>query len=301
MRKMIKKVAVCAATAAMTIAMGCLAYAGDGSTYKVVGAEGLVGESWLEAAQTDDTNPGAPGEKGLMTETDVENVYSVTLNVATAATGEGDTKYDGLEIPVGYEFKILKDADDFAWTYQCCLGNPSIAWGDNQTQFKLPAETTGEVTIYVDSTTGAVVVADADKNSINYLVRWKSKDEDPYEFTEATKDAIENAAANPTTGDTNKDRDCQDVAKLNADLAEKVGVTMTATAGNGEDESVTGEDQSETITEKATDAKEDTTAASKADDSKDDSSSNTGVIVVVVIVVVVVIAAVAIVLGKKKK
>lgn len=301
MRKMIKKVAVCAATAVMTIAMGCLAYAGDGSTYKVVGAEGLVGEEWKEAASTDDNTPGAPGEMGLMTETDVENVYSVTFNVATADTGEGDTKYDGLEIPVGYEFKILKDADDFAWTYQCCLGNPSIAWGDNQTQFKLPAETTGEVTVYVDSTTGAVVVADADKNSINYLVRWKSKDEDPYEFTEATKDAIENAEPNATTGDTNKDRDCQDVAKLNADLAEKVGVTMTATADNGEDESVTGEDQSETITEKATDAKEDTTAASKADDSKDDSSSNTGVIVVVVIVVVVVIAAVAIVLGKKKK
>lgn len=297
---MIKKVAVCAATAAMTIAMGCLAYAGDGSTYKVVGAAGLVGEEWLEAAQTDDMSAGAPGEMGLMAETDVENVYSVTFNVETADTGEGNTTYDGLEIPVGYEFKILKDADDFAWTYQCCLGNPSIAWGDNQTQFKLPAETTGEVTVYVDSTTGAVVIADAEKNAIDYMVRWKSKDEDPYEFTAATKDAIEAAEPNATTGDTNKDRDCNDVAQLNADLAEKVGVTMTAATTDDNGSEVESTTVSEDTTDATTEAADDTTVAATTDDSED-SSSNTGVIVVVVIVVVVIIAAVAIVLGKKKK
>lgn len=286
-----KKVAVVAMTAAMTVAMGCLAYAGDGSTYKVVGAEGLVGESWEPAATTDSTEPGAPGEMGLMTElSDNPDVYSVSFDIAAADDGEGDTKNDDAEVPVGYEFKILKDADDFAWTYQCCLGNPSVAWGDNQTQFKLPADTTGKVTVYLDSTTGAVVIADEDNNGLDYVVRWKSRDEDPWDFTAATKSAIE-ASVNPTTNIQNSD--CQDVEAINAALAEKVGVTLSgASSEDGEDTTTIAED-----------TKEDTTTASSTTTTKaaeEEESSNTGVIVVVVIVVVVLIAAVAIVMNKKK-
>ncbi len=290
-----KKVAVVAMTAAMTVAMGCLAYAGDGSTYKVVGAEGLVGESWEPAATTDSTEPGAPGEMGLMTElSDNPDVYSVSFDIATPDDGEGDTQNDDAEIPVGYEFKILKDADDFAWTYQCCLGNPSVAWGDNQTQFKLPAETTGKVTVYLDSTTGAVVIADADDNAIDYVVRWKSRDEDPWDFTAATKSAIE-ASVNPTTNIQNTD--CQDVEAINAALAEKVGVTLSASTSDD------SEDAGEDTTTIAEDNKEDTSTTAATTTTKaveEEESSNTGVVVVVVIVVIVIIAAVAIVMNKKK-
>lgn len=289
MRKIMKTVAVCAMTMAMTVAMGCIAFAGDGSTYKVVGAVGLVGEDWVPSATGTSTDAGQPGEMGLMTElTDNANVYSAKFNIATADDGKGNTKSDAVEVPVGYEFKILKDADDFAWTYQACLGNPSAAWGDNQTQFKLPADTTGEVTIYVDTTTGAVVVADKDGKAIDYLVRWKSRDEDPWDFTKVDKKEIE-ASKNASTGVQNAD--CQDVAKLNTELAEKIKVTPVKSEGS--DEKVT-KDSEETTTDAAS---EETTTAAK----DDDSSSNTGVIVVVVIVVVVVIAGVAIVLSKKKK
>lgn len=284
-----KTVAVCAMTMAMTVAMGCIAFAGDGSTYKVVGAEGLVGESWVPTATGTSTDAGQPGEMGLMTElTDNANVYSVTLNIATADDGKTDTQSKDVEVPVGYEFKILKDSDDFAWTYQACLGNPSAAWGDNQTQFKLPAETTGEVTIYVDSTTGAVVVADKDGKAIDYVVRWKSRDEDPWDFTKVDKKEIE-ASKNASTGVQNTD--CQDVVKLNTELAEKLKVTPVTSKDDGKEVTTDNEE-----TTKDT-ASEETTTEAKSDD----SSSNTGVIVVVVIVVVVVIAGVAIVLSKKKK
>lgn len=294
MRKMIKKVAMCAATMAMTVAMSCIAFAGDGSVYKVVGAEGLVGEDWVEGAQTDDLSAGAPGEMGLMAEVDgMENVYSVTFNIAAADVAKDDHE-------AGYEFKILKDADDFAWTYQCGLGHPSAAWADNQTQFKLPAEQTGEVTIYVDATTGAVAVLDAEKNAVPYLVRWQSKDEHPTGFTAATKEAIEAAPANETTGWVFEN--VPEVDETNAALYEKLSVTAPTyeetgddnNGESGEDESVTEKDSEE---EDTTDAE--TTAA--ADDEDEDEGSNTGVIVVVVIVVVVIIAAVAIVLTKKKK
>lgn len=293
-----KKVILGAATMAMSVAMGCVAFAGDGSAYKVVGAEGLVGESWKEAASTDDTSAGAPGEMGLMAEVEgMDNVYSVTFNIATADDGEGDTKYDGLDLPTGYEFKILKDADDFAWTYQCGLGNPSVAWADNQTQFKLPADTTGEVTIYVDANTGAVVVLDAEKNSVPYLVRWQSKDEHPYAFTAPIKSAIEAAPENPTTGW--KFENVPDVEGTN----EKLYKALSATAPTYEDAAAeNGDDKTEKVTngnedEKVT--KDDSNKTTSAD-KEEEGSSNTGVIVVVVIVVVVVIAAVAIVFSKKK-
>lgn len=287
MRKLVKTLAICAMTAALSVGMGCVAFAGDGSTYKVVGAEGLVGESWEPSAKGDSTEPGAPGEMGLMTETDNENIYSVKFNVETADDGSGDTinkELSDYEFPVGYEFKILKDADDFAWTYQCCLGNPSAAWGDNQTQFKLPADFTGEVTVYLDSTTGAVVMADKDNKAIDYMVRWKSRDEDPWYFTAVDKAEIE-ASKNDKTGVQNTD--CQDVQAINAALAEKVGVEMEAAASS---------DDSDAKEDIASADKETTTLAAD----KEESSSNTGVIIVVVVVVVVVIAGVAVVLTKKK-
>ncbi|MDE5782224.1 MAG: hypothetical protein K2I03_12240 [Lachnospiraceae bacterium] len=301
MRKMMKKVILGAATMAMSVAMGCVAFAGDGSTYKVVGAEGLVGESWVEAAQTDDTSAGAPGEKGLMAEVEgMDNVYSVTLNIATADDGEGDTKYEGIDLPIGYEFKILKDADDFAWTYQCGAGHPSVAWADNQTQFKLPADTTGEVTIYVDATTGAVAVVDAEKNAIPYLVRWQSKDEHPYAFTAPIKSAIEAAPENATTGW--KFENVPDIEGAN----EKLYKALEVTAPTYDDaESSNGGDEDSTGAEKVTDGDEketkDSAETTKPAADEEEESSNTGVIVVVIIVVVVVIAAVAIVLSKKKK
>lgn len=299
-----KKVILGAATMAMTVAMGCVAFAGDGSAYKVVGAEGLVGESWLEAAQTDDTSAGAPGEMGLMAEVEgMENVYSVKFNIAAADDGEGDTKYEGLDLPIGYEFKILKDADDFAWTYQCGAGHPSVAWADNQTQFKLPADTTGEVTIYVDATTGAVAVVDAENNAIPYLVRWQSKDEHPYAFTAPIKSAIEEAPENPTTGW--KFENVPDIEGANEKLY--TALNIAAPTYDGVDSSSEGGEDS-TDAEEVTNGAEDETKADSADAANTDStaddeeeSSNMGVIFVIIIVVVVVIVAVAIVLGKKKK
>lgn len=287
MRKLVKTLAICAMTAVMAVGMGCVAFAeevDEEMLFKVVGAEGLVGEEWKESAQTESTEPGAPGEMGLMTETETKGIYSVTLNVEKADDGTGDTQNKDLdyEFPIGYEFKILRAADIYAWTYQCCLGNPYMAWGDNQTQFKLPADFTGEVTIYLDINTGAVVCADKDGKAIDYIVRWKSRDEDPWYFTAVDKAEIEKSK-NESTGVQNTD--CNDVAQLNADLAEKVGVEMEAPASPDDN----GEDTTEANNEETT-----TPAV------EEESSSNTGVIVVVVIVVVVVIAGVAIVLTKKK-
>lgn len=293
MRKFVKTLAICAMTAAMAVGMGCIAFADEVDpemTFKVVGSEGLVGEEWKEAASTDSTEPGAPGEMGLMTETENKGIYSVTFNVTTPDNGEGDTKNEeltkstGYEFPVGYEFKILRAADTYAWTYQCTLGNPYMAWADNQTQFKLPEDFTGEVTIYLDINTGAVVCADKDGKAIDYMVRWKSREEDPWNFTAVDKKEIE-ASKNESTGAQNAN--CNDVAQLNADLAKTVGVTMESTGSSSSDDA-----------EETTPAKDDNNETTVAP--KEESSSNTGVIVVVVVVVVVVIAGVAIVLTKKK-
>lgn len=288
MRKFVKTLAICAMTAVMAVGMGCVAFAeevDEEMLFKVVGAKGLVGEEWEPSATGDSTEPGAPGEMGLMTETETKGIYSVTFNVATPDDGTGDTQNKDLtdyEFPIGYEFKILRAADIYAWTYQCGLGNPYMAWGDNQTQFKLPEDFTGEVTIYLDINTGAVVCADKDGKAIDYIVRWKSRDEDPWYFTAVDKAEIEKSK-NESTGVQNSG--CNDVAQLNADLAEKVGVEMEAPASSTDD---SGEETTVADNEETTVAEE------------EESSSNTGVIVVVVIVVVVVIAGVAIVLTKKK-
>lgn len=55
-----------------------------------------------------------------------------------------------------YEFKVIENGEIFKTSYQLCIGNPSVAWADNQTLFKVKLEA-GEYTIVMNPSQGMVV------------------------------------------------------------------------------------------------------------------------------------------------
>lgn len=254
MRKIIKKIATVVATATMIAAMGITAFADEESSYSFMGNPNLFGEA-DEESNSVGWQPTV--EDQIMTAVEgMEGVYTYTGNCVAA----GDKEY-----------KVLKDAVDYAWSYQMCLGNPDAAWADNQTQFRSTFEV-GEYKVYVKPANGFVVVIQNQK-ALDTVVRYHSRDEDSPNFVDPTKAAIEADGYSDVALD---DAAYQEFIK---ECVEKEGGTYEV-AG----------------------AEEETTVADnkKTDDKKDDSGISPVVIVVVVVVVVAVIA-VAVVFSKKKK
>lgn len=275
MRKIIKKIATVVATATMIAAMGITAFADEDSTYSFMGNPNLFG-----VENEEDTTVGwvPTNEDQIMTAVDgMDGVYSFKGNCVVA----GDKEY-----------KVLKDATDYAWSYQLCLGNPDAAWADNQSQLRSTFET-GEYTVYVKPANGFVVVVQNQK-ALPTVVRYHSRDEDSSNFVDTNKAAIE--------ADGYSDVALDDAAyeAFIKECVEKEGGTYepaNSTDDNKkDDETVTTDDSKKDDTKD--DAKAETTKKESKDDDKDGVSP---VVIVVIVVVVVAVIAVIVALSKKKK
>ena len=288
MRKTFKKIATVVASLSMMAAMSVTAFGYD--TYQFVGNPNLVGQ---EDAEYDSKKLGwcTTNEDQCLTPVDgLDGVWSYKGNSVTALD---DAEVDDAKRAERRQFKILADGDLMGWSFQCCIGNPDIAWADNQTQFQIDESLElGEFTAYVEPAKGFVCIIQNGKN-IDLLCRYHSRDEDSTNYVKLTKADIE---ADGYSGIAFDDAAYLEFVNkvLEFEGAEKIDSLY------GDDAStVTGTDET---TADANTTPEETKATEKTEEKeeKEEKDSNTTMIVVIVVVVVVVIAAVAALLLKKK-
>ena len=182
MKKVIKKIATVVASISMVAAMSVAAFADD-SAYSFVGNPNLFNEAdqgnnkvgWIPTMEDYVMTP-VDGQEGL---------YEFTSTYVLASEDTEETKNNATQ------FKILKDAEDNAWSYQAAIGMPDAVWADNQTQFKIVDETfePGEFKVYVRPADGYVAVLQ-NKKVMELNVRYHSRDEDPADFVALSRDNI---------------------------------------------------------------------------------------------------------------
>lgn len=287
MRKTFKKIATVVASLSMMAAMSVTAFGYD--TYQFVGNPNLVGQ---EDAEYDTKKLGwctTNEDQFLVPVEGLDGVLSYKGNFVTALD---DAEVDDAKRAERRQFKILADGDLMGWSFQCCIGNPDIAWADNQTQFQIdPTLELGEFTAYVEPAKGFVCIIQNGKN-VDLLCRYHSRDEDSTNFVKLTKADIE--------ADGYSDIAFDDAAYLefvNKVLEFEGGEKIDSLYGG--DTSTVTETDTEEKTDDANTTPEETKATEKTEE-KEEKDSNTTMIVVIVVVVVVVIAAVAALLLKKK-
>lgn len=299
MRKVIKKIATVVASVTMIAAMGITAFA-DESFYSFVGNPNLFNEAdqgnnkvgWVPTNE-DYVMKAVAGQDGI---------YEFTSTYVLPSEDTDETKANSKQ------FKVLKDAEDNAWSYQAAIGMPDSVWADNQTQFNITDSSfhAGEFKVYVRPSDGYVAVVQ-DGKAMELSVRYHSRDEDPADFVALSRanilavDSIEKPGEKAYPADSVKFDDAAYLTFLNDVLALEGGEAIDALPGiegavtaaddtKADDAAVTADDT------KADDAKAETTKKAEEKESK----SNSTVIIIVVVVVVVVIALLAVVLGKKK-
>lgn len=251
MRKFIKKIATVVATVTMMSAMAISAFAETDDDYFSIAGDARLFN--VNDAESSDYWSTVLEDLELPAVDGMEGVFAKTFTSAAA----GDL-----------QFKILKNGADFGWSYQCCLGNPDAAWADNQTQFQA-AMAAGEYTVYVKPSTGFVCIIQ-NKESVDMVIRYHSRDEDPTNFVAITKAAIEGEGY-------------KDVPDFEAEYTKFVNECVVKEGGTSvEPETTTLSDDDK-----------------KADKDEDDGISP--VIIVVVVVAVVAVIAVIVALSKKKK
>lgn len=263
MRKFIKKIATVVATVTMMSAMAISAFAETDDDYFSIAGDARLFN--VNDAESSDYWSTVLEDLELPAVDGMEGVFAKTFTSAAA----GDL-----------QFKILKNGADFGWSYQCCLGNPDVAWADNQTQFQA-AMAAGEYTVYVKPSTGFVCIIQ-NKESVDMVIRYHSRDEDPTNFVAITKAAIEGEGY-------------KDVPDFEAEYTKFVNECVVKEGGTPvEPETTTLSDDDKKETTLSEEKK-----TTKADKDEDDGISP--VIIVVVVVAVVAVIAVIVALSKKKK
>lgn len=272
MKKIIKKIATVVAAAAMMAAMSINAFAEvEGDYFMISGDAHLFNVNEDDNADywnTIEEDQELPAVEGM------EGVYSKTFTCAA----DGD-----------FEFKILKNGADFAWSYQMCIGNPDAAWADNQTQFRATMKA-GDYTVYIKPSTGFVCIIQ-NKEAVPMLGRYHSRDEDSANFVELNKAAIEADGYADVP-----DFDAAYKAFIDECVVKEGGtpaVSEETTAAASDETTVAGNDET---TAAGNDATEKTTKAEE----KEDGGISPVVIVVIVVAVVVVIGVIVVVAKKKK-
>lgn len=110
---------------------------------------------------------GTTSSANEMKETEIAGVYSIKLSVPAFTE---DTEWQN-------RFKILR-LDDITcanpWTGSLCVG--TTTYDDNQTTFRIENAEAMDVTVYVQPSTGAVVVLDSEGNNVDYKFSWVGYD-----------------------------------------------------------------------------------------------------------------------------
>lgn len=219
----------------------------------------------------------------IMTSTDYADVYSSTFTVPAFKDTDKDRAKNEFKMCT-IDNTVLADG----WDHSLIAG--TAFYGDNMSRFRIPCEKETTVTVYWDTKTGAVVVKDADGNTVDYLVSLVGYDNElvwktPEEVSKASwsEYAADKAAIAQGAGCT----DIPDLAKLNADLENKLSGGATQTPE-------TTTQGSETTAAQATTAATQATTAANA-------STKTGDAAPIAMVVTLCAAAVVVVVAAKKK
>lgn len=185
----------------------------DGEVYYTIGG-GFTKVQW-----------GPLAVDNMLTKTDYAGVYSATFTVpAFEDTDESRSKN---------EFKLcIVDNMIFGdgWDHSLIAG--TTLYQDNMSRFRIPVDKETEVTVYWDTTTGAVVIKDADGNSIDYMISFVGYDNELNWMTVADMSksswsdyASDKAAKAQGAGCTA----IPDLASLNAALEAKLSSTPAPT------------------------------------------------------------------------
>ena len=246
----------------------------DGEVYYTIGG-GFTKVQW-----------GPLAVDNMLTKTDYAGVYSATFTVpAFEDTDESRSKN---------EFKLcIVDNMIFGdgWDHSLIAG--TTLYQDNMSRFRIPVDKETEVTIYWDTTTGAVVIKDADGNSIDYMISLVGYDNELNWMTVADMSksswsdyAADKAAKAQGAGCTA----IPDLASLNAALEAKLSSTPAATPETTAAETTTAAASTTT-----------TTAAANTATTAKNASTKTGDAAPVAMVVTLCAAAAVVAVAAKKK
>lgn len=220
----------------------------------------------------------------IMSSTDYADVYSSTFTVPAFKDTDEDRAKN--------EFKMCTINNTVfgdGWDHSLIAG--TTFYGDNMSRFRIPCDKETTVTVYWDTKTGAVVVKDADGNTVDYLVSLVGYDNElvwktPEEVSKASwsEYAADKVAIAQNAGCT----DVPDLAKLNSDLENKLSGGATQTP------------ETTTQASETTAAAQATTAATQATTAAN-ASTKTGDAAPIAMVVTLCAAAVVVVVAAKKK
>lgn len=284
MRKFVKKIATVVASLTMISAMGITAFGIE--PYSFVGNPNLFNEP---NAESKDVGWVTTSEDQIMTA--VEGMTGVYKYTSTYVTATDDAEVDDAKKAERRQFKIVAEGPDMAWSYQMSFGNPDPVWADNMTQFQIEGIKDGEFVVYLKPSNGYVCVIQ-DKQALDLLIRFHSRDEDPKNFVEPT---IANIVAEGYAE--------TDTGLVEADYAAFVNECVVAEGGTATDAPSTDdnkEDAGNDETPAASEEKEDETTAAASDDKEDEESGISPVVIVVIVVAVIAVIGIIVVVSKKK-
>lgn len=169
----------------------------------------------------------------IMESTDYDGVYSMKLTLPAY-----DDSTDEKRVLNEFKFCVI-DSTVFGDGWDHALIAGSTKYGDNMSRFRVENEEEGEFTVYWDTTTGAVVILDADGEEVDYKLSLVGYDN---ELVWTTVDELKNASWSDYANDKAAIAqaagvtEIPDLASLNEALATKLSgdpadATTAATEG----------------------------------------------------------------------
>ena len=169
----------------------------------------------------------------IMESTDYDGVYSMKLTLPAY-----DDSTDEKRVLNEFKFCVI-DSTVFGDGWDHALIAGSTKYGDNMSRFRVENEEEGEFTVYWDTTTGALVILDADGEEVDYKLSLVGYDN---ELVWTTVDELKNASWSDYANDKAAIAqaagvtEIPDLASLNEALATKLSgdpadATTAATEG----------------------------------------------------------------------
>ena len=176
MRKIVKSTVAVASAVAMSVSLFAsvpsTAKASDLSKSKAVYDPAVLadGEVYYTLAGGCGNTAWSPlSENNTMTETEIDGVYSMELNLeAYAEADEWKNRFKICQI----DNTVLGDG----WDHSILLGTG--LYGDSETQFRIENAEAGKFTVFFEPKTGAVIVEDASGALVDYTISWAGNEKD---------------------------------------------------------------------------------------------------------------------------
>lgn len=183
----------------------------DGEVYYTIGG-GFTKVEW-----------GPLALDNMLAKTDYAGVYAATFTVP--AYNEEESSKNEFKLCI-VDNMIFGDG----WDHSLIAG--TTYYQDNMSRFRIPVDAETEVTVYWDTTTGAVVIKDADGNSIDYMISFVGYDNELNWMT--VEDMSKSSWGDYASDKAGKAQgagctDIPDLASINAALEAKLSSTPAET------------------------------------------------------------------------